>query len=88
VGVPAGGIGTAGFGAMREADADSESGSLSVNEKAPRDITPEMIEAGYNVLVKACITDDPLEADRLVVSDIFRAMDACSSHPRFRSERN
>ena len=38
------------------------------------EITPEMIEAGYQVLPASGLTDDPLEADRLVIAEIFRAM--------------
>jgi hypothetical protein len=40
-------------------------------------ITPEMIEAGFRVLAASGITDDPLEADRLLVAEIFRAMVSC-----------
>lgn len=38
------------------------------------EITPEMIEAGYRVLISSGVTDDPLEADRLWVEEIYRAM--------------
>ncbi len=38
------------------------------------EITAEMIEAGYRVLLAAGLTDDLLEADRLTVADIYRAM--------------
>ena len=37
-------------------------------------ITSEMTEAGYRVLAAAGITDDLLEADRLTVCEIYRAM--------------
>ena len=37
-------------------------------------ITPEMIEVGYRVLEDSAITDELLEADRLLVEQIFRAM--------------
>ena len=40
------------------------------------EITPEMVEAGYRVLVGACLTDDLLEADKLTVAEIYRAMAA------------
>jgi hypothetical protein len=43
-------------------------------EKDEIEITPEMIEAGFAVLKASGLTDDPLEADKLVVADIFRAM--------------
>ena len=41
---------------------------------SPDEPTPEMIEAGYRVLVASGITDDPLEADKLTVAEIYRAM--------------
>jgi hypothetical protein len=37
-------------------------------------VTPAMVEAGYRVLQAAGLTDDLLEADRLVVVEIFQAM--------------
>ena len=42
------------------------------------EVTPAMIEAGYRRLLASGITDDPLEADRLVVVEIYRAMRECS----------
>jgi hypothetical protein len=41
------------------------------------EITPEMIEAGYQVFLASGVTSDPLEADRLVVAEIFEAMLLC-----------
>ena len=38
------------------------------------EITPEMIEAGYQVLKASGITDDLLEADRETVAEIYLAM--------------
>jgi hypothetical protein len=38
------------------------------------EITPEMLEAGYQALRVSGLTDDLLEADRLVVVEIYRAM--------------
>lgn len=38
------------------------------------EITPEMIEAGYRLFVASGVTDDPLEADKLLVSEIYRSM--------------
>lgn len=38
------------------------------------EVTPEMVEAGYLVLVGSGITDDPLEADKLLVEKIYLAM--------------
>ena len=40
------------------------------------EITPKMIEAGYRVLVASGITDAQIEADKLVVAEIFQAMAA------------
>jgi len=37
-------------------------------------ITPAMIEVGYQVLKDSAITDELLEADRLLVEQIFQAM--------------
>ena len=37
-------------------------------------ISPEMIESGFRVLSQSGLADDYLEADRLMVADIFRAM--------------
>jgi len=38
------------------------------------EVTPVMIEAGYRVLAESGIIDDPLEADKLTVAEIYRAM--------------
>jgi len=50
----------------------------------PRDGEPEiteaMIEAGYRILLASGIRDDPLEADKLWVVEIYRAMRAVSPH--------
>lgn len=43
------------------------------------EVTPAMIDAGFRVLAASGITDDPLEADRLLVSEIYRAMFAASA---------
>ena len=37
-------------------------------------ITPEMIEAGFQVLRGSGIADEYLEADSLMTADIYRAM--------------
>jgi hypothetical protein len=50
------------------------------------EITPEMIEAGFTVLSASGITDDPLEADKLLVSRIYQAM--FELRPRKDCERN
>ena len=48
------------------------------------EITPEMIEAGFKALRASAISDDLLEADKLTVAEIYRAM-APLSPERFRS---
>jgi hypothetical protein len=35
------------------------------------EITPEMVEAGYRAFVRSGVTDDPLEADKLTVEEIY-----------------
>jgi hypothetical protein len=46
------------------------------SEKTEVEITPQMIEAGTKVLWDSGITDAPLGADKQLVAEIFRAMDA------------
>jgi len=41
---------------------------------APAEPTPEMIEAGFQVLASSGIADDYLEADKSLVAEIYRAM--------------
>ena len=38
------------------------------------EVTPQMIEAGFAVLKKSGTADEYLEADKLTVEEIFRAM--------------
>jgi hypothetical protein len=38
------------------------------------EVTPEMEEAGFRVLSASGIADDYLEADKLLVAEIYRAM--------------
>ena len=38
------------------------------------EITEEMIEVGFRVLARSGISDDPLEADKLLIAEIYRAM--------------
>ena len=40
------------------------------------EVTQEMIDAGYAILLASCITDGPLEADKEWVREIYRAMHA------------
>jgi hypothetical protein len=49
-------------------------GDRPANESRDIVITPEMVQAGFRVFVAAAITDDPMEADRLTVAEIYRAM--------------
>ena len=44
------------------------------------EITPEMVEAGFRVLCNPGIADDYLEADKLLLAEIYRAMS--SHYPR------
>ena len=56
-------------------DVDMTDIANATTETEPHEeITPEMVEAGYRVLLASGITDDPLEADRLLVEEIYRAM--------------
>lgn len=45
------------------------------------EITVEMIEAGYRVLAASGITDDLLEADRLIVAEIYASMRLAECRP-------
>ena len=40
-------------------------------DKKSIEVTPEMIEAGFDVLKASGITDEYLEADKLLVAEIF-----------------
>ena len=52
------------------------------------EVTAEMIEAGYQVFVRSGVMDDPLEADRLTVEEIYRAMRLVSlGEPRRNAKR-
>ena len=44
-------------------------------------ITPAMLQAGWDVLAASGLVDDPLEADKLTVARIYRAMVAESPRP-------
>jgi hypothetical protein len=43
-------------------------------KKSEVDITEAMLDAGYEVLVRSGVTEYPLEADRLVVREIYASM--------------
>ena len=46
------------------------------------EVTPEMLEAGFRVLSASGLADEYLEADKLVLSEIFQAMwSALASSP-------
>lgn len=54
---------------------DSPYDSAAPAAGAPEiEVTDGMIDAGVRSLLRSCVTDHPLEADRLVVSEIFQAM--------------
>lgn len=42
------------------------------------DVTPDMVEAGLSVLHASGAVEHPIEADRLVIEEIYRAMRAAS----------
>ena len=48
------------------------------------EVTEEMLEAGYRLLLDSGITDAQVEADRLVLAEIYRAMTVLS-HARVSS---
>lgn len=45
-------------------------------KSAKIEVTPEMVEAGFRVLKTSCIADDYLDADKLTLVEIYRAMAA------------
>ena len=49
-------------------------------------VTPEMMEAGFRVLVKSGIADDPLEADKLWLAEIYQAMEEQRRQQLLRTE--
>jgi hypothetical protein len=61
----------------------SEQGAAHRAEKlmVPLDPSHLMVEAGYSALKAACLTDDPLEADRETVAEIYRTMIAQLRRP-------
>lgn len=44
------------------------------------EVTPEMIEVGFRVLCDSGIVDDPLEADKCTVAEVYRAMALLRQH--------
>ena len=51
------------------------------------EITSEMVQAGFEVLARSGLADDYLEADKLLVADIYRAMQRVAvSSPSKRGE--
>jgi hypothetical protein len=38
------------------------------------EVSPQMVEAGFQVLKSSCVVDEILEADKLLVAEIYRAM--------------
>ena len=47
-------------------------------------VTEEMMEAGFRVFASSGITDDPLESDKRLLSEIYRTMYVLSPHPTCR----
>lgn len=48
---------------------------MEYNAGSPQiEITPAMLDAGFDVLKKSYIADEYLAADKLLVAEIFRAM--------------
>jgi hypothetical protein len=60
----------------------ADSKELAGAPEAKIEVTPEMVRAGFAVLRLSGITDDPLEADILLVEKIYRAMCACCPRRR------
>jgi hypothetical protein len=49
-----------------------ESGAPS--KESEIEVTSAMIEAGVTVLWESCAVEHPLQADRLVIDEVYRAM--------------
>lgn len=54
--------------------------ATEAEREADVDITPEMIEAGFKVFARSGLVDEPLEADKLFLAEIYRAMASCAYH--------
>lgn len=52
-----------------------------MGEKDEIEVTEEMMEAGWKVLLESGITDAQVEADKLVLAEIYRAMAAQARIP-------
>ena len=61
--------------------AEKERKDETAQEAAAIEVTAEMVEAGFRVLAASGIADDYLEADRLLVERIYRAMSALRPGP-------
>ena len=44
------------------------------------EVTNGMIEAGFKVFCESGLVDGPMEADKLVLTEIFHAMASCSRY--------
>ena len=51
-----------------------EKDKIQGRDKPEIEVTPAMVEAGFEVLKASGIVDEYLEADKLLVVEIFRAM--------------
>lgn len=58
---------------------DGDVEKLQKTEGGSEPVTDQMIEAGLGVLRTSGISDDYLEADKLLVADIYLAMRAAAS---------
>jgi hypothetical protein len=54
--------------------AEVKNATTETEEHEEIEVTQEMMEAGFRVLVKSGIVDDPLEADKLWLVEIYQAM--------------
>lgn len=65
---------------------------FSMDNNTDIEVTSAMVQAGFQVLARSGIADDFLEADKLLVADIYRAMQraavsSLSIHVEASSER-
>lgn len=46
------------------------------------EVTEEMLAAGFKVFTDSHVVDEPLEADKLLVAEIYQAMAAVAQHQK------
>ena len=56
--------------------------NLSGDGPCEVEVTPEMLDAGYAEYVKACLAEFPIEADKLAIEKIYRAMEDARRKPK------